>query len=115
MVKAILTGVFTQTEGTDHTNPHSALWIHILSCLSCGQWDGIQPQCHTQTRLAVVLQHQFLLHILCRISTSVEWPPHVEVQLTGMGNKSLRLNNLHIAGLLIPEVTEHVSRSLQKL
>ena len=32
-----------------------------------------------------------------------------------MGNECLRLDNLHVAGLFVPEITENVCRCLQQL
>ena len=115
MVEALLTGVFTQTKGTNHTHPHATLGIHILGCLTSRHRDGVQPLCHAQTCLAVVFQHQLLLHFPGCIRTLVKRPQHVGVELSGMGDKRLWLNELHIAGLLVPKVTEHVGRSLQQL
>ena len=36
------------------------------------------------------------------------------IESAGVGNECLRLDNLHIAGFLIPEVAEHVGGGLQQ-
>ena len=76
--------------------------------------NGVEPTGHTLTRLAIVLQHKLLLHVGSRIGSLVERSPHVEVQFSRMGHQRLRLDDLHMAGLLVPQITQHVGRCLQQ-
>ena len=115
MVEPFLSGVFTQAEGTDYAHPHTSLGIHVLSGLPGSHGNTVQPLCHTQTSFTVVLQHQFLLHLTGCIHPLVKRSPHVAVQFTGMSDKRLRLDNLYVAGLFIPKITENVGRRLQQL
>ena len=114
MLKAIFARIFTQPEGMNHLYPHATLGVHDFCRLFCRHRQGIEPNRHRAAHLAIVFQLQFLAFLLGLCFAFVGGHPTVYIRLPRLLHQILRFYDLYKACLLIPKITQDVSRRGQQ-
>ena len=106
--------VLAQTQGMNHAYPHPALGVHGLGSLRNRHRQLVEPPCDATACAAVILQPQPLLHGLLSFDTTVQRTPQVAIKLAGMADERAGLDDLHLSGLLIPQIAEHIGGCTQQ-